>query len=168
MATDATGKAERKRKRVQLEQTYESQSGSCYYCRTTMVLAPADPAEPLDDPRMATWDHLIPKGRGGTNARENLVLSCRSCNLRKGSRTEAEFRALLASVPTSASRVSEQLIVEWDASTFTRTVNRNLEDGWTVVPGTLLIAAVTETDGRPGVRYAVVLRATSPRRPKDG
>jgi 5-methylcytosine-specific restriction endonuclease McrA len=27
-----------------------------------------------------TWDHLIPLAAGGTNARENLVLVCRTCN----------------------------------------------------------------------------------------
>lgn len=41
----------------------------------------------------ATVDHLRPRCRGGTNASENLVLSCQSCNCTKGNRTEAEFRA---------------------------------------------------------------------------
>ena len=31
-------------------------------------------------------EHIVPTSRGGTNAEINLALSCRSCNLRKGSR----------------------------------------------------------------------------------
>ncbi len=32
-------------------------------------------------------DHIVPLSRQGTNDETNLSLSCRSCNLRKGSRT---------------------------------------------------------------------------------
>jgi HNH endonuclease len=31
-------------------------------------------------------EHIIPLSRQGTNIQDNLALSCRSCNLRKGSR----------------------------------------------------------------------------------
>jgi 5-methylcytosine-specific restriction endonuclease McrA len=37
-------------------------------------------------------DHALPKDRGGTNAAENLLPSCRRCNSRKGKRTVEEFR----------------------------------------------------------------------------
>jgi 5-methylcytosine-specific restriction endonuclease McrA len=39
-------------------------------------------------------EHRIPKSRGGTNAIDNLCLSCGPCNSRKGTRTAEEFRAL--------------------------------------------------------------------------
>ena len=35
----------------------------------------------------ATWDHIIPISRGGTNAQENLQLMCKRCNEEKGNVT---------------------------------------------------------------------------------
>ena len=51
----------------------------CYYCTKSFRGAEIH------------LEHKTPVVRGGTNARSNLVLACRSCNLRKGSKTEAEF-----------------------------------------------------------------------------
>jgi hypothetical protein len=34
-------------------------------------------------------EHIIPVCRGGSDDLQNLALACRSCNLRKGSRTDA-------------------------------------------------------------------------------
>jgi 5-methylcytosine-specific restriction endonuclease McrA len=53
----------------------------CAYCG---ILAPLDA------------DHRVPLSRGGSNFIENIIPSCRSCNLRKHTLTEAEFRARLA------------------------------------------------------------------------
>ncbi len=41
-------------------------------------------------------DHVLPRSRGGLDTWENLVISCRDCNLRKGRRTpeEASMRLL--------------------------------------------------------------------------
>ena len=47
----------------------------CVYCG-----APAEHA-----------DHVIPKVRGGDDSLENLVAACKSCNLRKGKKSEAVF-----------------------------------------------------------------------------
>ncbi len=38
-----------------------------------------------------TRDHVIPLSRGGTNAWQNVVTACSSCNTRKGSRLPAEI-----------------------------------------------------------------------------
>ncbi len=53
----------------------------CGYC------GEARPLEP---------DHRIPLSRGGDNGIANIILACHACNGRKGMRTEAEFRQLLA------------------------------------------------------------------------
>lgn len=44
---------------------------TCHYCR-----------QPLSDDR--TIDHVIPLVTGGRHTRENVVVSCRSCNVSKG------------------------------------------------------------------------------------
>jgi hypothetical protein len=47
-------------------------------------------------PRDLNLDHVLPRSRGGADTWENLVVSCRSCNLKKGRRTpdEAGMRLL--------------------------------------------------------------------------
>lgn len=35
-------------------------------------------------------DHVLPRSRGGEDSWDNLVISCRTCNLKKGRRTPAE------------------------------------------------------------------------------
>jgi hypothetical protein len=49
-------------------------NGVCQYC-----------AEAVDRKEM-TYDHIVPRARGGKHTWQNVCLSCRSCNLRKGSR----------------------------------------------------------------------------------
>lgn len=51
---------------------------SCQYCST------AGPASEL------TFDHVIPRARGGRTNWDNVVAACTSCNLRKGSRLHQE------------------------------------------------------------------------------
>ena len=46
--------------------------GSCFYCGTSLAKAEA------------TIDHVEPIALGGTRAIQNLVLSCKPCNARKG------------------------------------------------------------------------------------
>lgn len=43
-----------------------------------------------------TFDHRVPLSRGGSHDPDNLILACRSCNSRKHTQSEIEFRALLA------------------------------------------------------------------------
>jgi 5-methylcytosine-specific restriction endonuclease McrA len=41
-------------------------------------------------PRELTYDHVVPRSRGGRRTFENIVTSCRPCNSRKGDRTPVE------------------------------------------------------------------------------
>jgi len=42
------------------------------------------------DPKELNLDHVIPRSRGGVESWENLVVSCKVCNLKKGKRTPSE------------------------------------------------------------------------------
>jgi 5-methylcytosine-specific restriction endonuclease McrA len=48
-------------------------------------------------------DHVIPRSRGGRSTWENLVTSCRACNLRKGRATPDEAGMSLRTRPTRPS-----------------------------------------------------------------
>jgi len=60
---------------------FEEQHGRCAYC----------------DVHLDTYhiEHKTPVSRGGTNWPDNLCLACPTCNHRKFTKTEDEFRALL-------------------------------------------------------------------------
>lgn len=51
-------------------------------------------------------DHQQPLSRGGDHDLTNMVACCRPCNVRKGSKTEAEFREYLALVERIQSEIS--------------------------------------------------------------
>lgn len=44
-------------------------------------------------------EHKTPLSRGGSNEIDNIGISCMTCNVRKGNRTEEEFREYLAANP---------------------------------------------------------------------
>lgn len=57
---------------------YERDSGRCQYCCKPLTFS------------ISTVDHVVPRSRGGKNTWSNLVLSCASCNTKKGSMTPSE------------------------------------------------------------------------------
>lgn len=61
---------------------------SCQYCGTA--------AENID--------HVVPRSRGGTHSWENVVASCRRCNLHKGNRTPREAGMRLQASPQAPRR----------------------------------------------------------------
>lgn len=65
--------------------------GRCTYCCTELTYE-------LGLAHTATVDHRIPRSRGGTYDRNNLVAACHRCNQAKGAMSEAEFREYLSSV----------------------------------------------------------------------
>lgn len=69
------GHSSRKKNRnITLRQLYRIYDGICAYCHKEMPFA------------AATRDHVFPRSRGGSNETSNLVLSCKRCNLKKGSK----------------------------------------------------------------------------------
>jgi hypothetical protein len=66
-------------------------------------------------------DHVVPRSRGGVDSWENLVVSCRLCNLRKGRRTPEEAGMRLLQRPqrphwSTAARIllaTSEPFVEW-------------------------------------------------------
>jgi 5-methylcytosine-specific restriction endonuclease McrA len=47
-----------------------------------------------------TFDHVVPRSRGGRTAWENVVTACSTCNLLKGSRLPAESSMYPRHIPT--------------------------------------------------------------------
>jgi len=61
---------------------YRAQKGKCWHCGKLV----GDTYE---------IDHLIPLDKGGSNAANNIVISCRACNRSKGAKIMIEWRGRL-------------------------------------------------------------------------
>jgi 5-methylcytosine-specific restriction endonuclease McrA len=46
-----------------------------------------------------TFDHVVPRSRGGQTSWENIVTACQSCNTRKANRTPKEANMILHRIP---------------------------------------------------------------------
>lgn len=66
----------------------DDQDGRCFYCATDITHY-SKRHNSLD------IDHRLPRSRGGTDARDNLVAACRACNRGKSDRSEGEWLAIL-------------------------------------------------------------------------
>lgn len=66
-----------------IEALVQRDGPGCFYCR----------AELLDDE--ITFDHFVPRSKGGENTVENFRISCQPCNNRKGDRHPAEAKVLV-------------------------------------------------------------------------
>ena len=71
MAQSCRGIPSRRRRNLK-RRLLLAQRGECHYCGRPITY------------ETATFDHLRPKARGGTNAVGNLVLACEPCNRAKG------------------------------------------------------------------------------------
>lgn len=60
-------------------------SGRCWFCGHRMGMSPSNPF-------FRTWDHIVPRSKGGTDDAWNLVRACRTCNVNKASKSLEEFR----------------------------------------------------------------------------
>lgn len=62
---------------------------NCIYCGRRVRFAYNGHDQAGD---ILTFDHRVPKSRGGRSTVENLGVACRRCNNRKRNKTEEEFR----------------------------------------------------------------------------
>ncbi len=62
---------------------YGKQEGKCAGCHYFLPF------------RNMTIDHIVPRSKGGTDAKENLQLLCNACNATKSTRSQSEFIEIL-------------------------------------------------------------------------
>jgi 5-methylcytosine-specific restriction endonuclease McrA len=93
---------------------YARDAYTCQYCLCSVSpgvqLAPGDVKASIPGTALATLDHRTPRSLGGTNDRANLTTACVSCNAAKGERGEAEYRAMLAPAPVTATVVGVAIV----------------------------------------------------------
>ena len=65
MTNHKMGSVTRRRRKARL---FERDGAACAYCGATLTEA------------TATLDHIIPRGKGGSNGLSNLRLACAPCN----------------------------------------------------------------------------------------
>jgi len=69
------------------ENVYARDKRSCQYCGRAVAR------------HEATYDHVVPRSRGGKTGWENIVIACVRCNQDKGGRTPAEAGMRLRTTP---------------------------------------------------------------------
>lgn len=84
----------RKRKvKFSRENVYLRDKGQCQYCGVKISLTEF------------TYDHVVPRVQGGKTNWNNVVISCTSCNQRKGGRKPEQARMQLRTVPVQPKNV---------------------------------------------------------------
>jgi 5-methylcytosine-specific restriction endonuclease McrA len=73
---------------------------------------------PLED---LTYDHVVPRSRGGSTTWTNIVTACHECNFRKGGRTPDEAAMQLLKEPVQP---------KWIPAVTIRISTRSVPDAW--------------------------------------
>lgn len=68
-----------------------------------------------------TYDHVVPRAKGGKTTWENIVSACYPCNGKKGNRTPAEAGLKLRAVPARP---------HWIPAVTIRVSTRSMPDAW--------------------------------------
>ena len=93
------------------QNVYARDKGRCQYCSKKM-------------PRhKSTFDHVIPRCKGGKTTWENIVISCLKCNQKKGGRTPNEARMRPLAVPVRPKYLS-------DVNKITLTRDKDVPPSW--------------------------------------
>jgi len=82
-------KVRRKKKKVKFsrENVYARDKARCQYCMHKITRAES------------TYDHVVPKSQGGKTCWDNIVISCKDCNQKKGGRTPQQAKMYLKVQP---------------------------------------------------------------------
>ena len=88
---------------------YARDGYKCQYCGTKCTISEL------------TYDHVVPRAKGGRTTWENIVTCCYPCNYKKGSRTPAEAKMTLRSTPSRP---------EWVPAVTIRVSTRSMPDAW--------------------------------------
>lgn len=94
-------KAVRGRKRLvkfSRENVYGRDRGRCQYCNNKV------------ERHEATYDHVLPRARGGKTDWTNIVIACVPCNQKKGGRTPEQASMKLLSIPVKPKKLPEMRI----------------------------------------------------------
>ena len=81
MGTKNIGSEQRRQSKEALVQ---NQDGKCAICHKS-----------FDEKRKPTLDHIIPRSKGGPNARYNLQATCFACNRKKGAKVTKNAKELV-------------------------------------------------------------------------
>lgn len=68
-----------------------------------------------------TYDHVVPRSRGGRTSWENIVSCCYACNARKANRTPAEAKMALRTTPVRPA---------WIPAVQIRVSTKSVPDAW--------------------------------------
>lgn len=77
-----------KARRARRECLFEKQGGLCHWCKKPMLLM----RDKLPSPESATFEHLLPRSKGGKSGPRNVVLAHLTCNARRADETGPPLR----------------------------------------------------------------------------
>jgi 5-methylcytosine-specific restriction endonuclease McrA len=101
----------RKGIRFSRENVYARDGAKCQYCGDHVAR------------NEATYDHVVPRAKGGVTTWENIVIACVPCNQKKGGRTPAEARMRLLTAPVKPKKLPETIRM-------TVTFGRGMPESW--------------------------------------
>lgn len=101
----------RKVVRFSRENVYTRDHGRCQYC---------DVRVPRHE---ATYDHVLPRSRGGLTTWTNIVIACLTCNQRKGGRTPEQAGMRLRTPPVRPKKLPESIRI-------TLTFAKEMPESW--------------------------------------
>lgn len=111
----------RRAKRLRI---YARDHWRCVWCCDPVADGRALVSKPLDRRALATLDHFLTRGRGGSNAASNLLTCCSACNAKRDDKSALEWAherargepALIAHILERALRALEAPLPELERS----------------------------------------------------